>query len=294
MPLKKWRIKMPHTSLQKIKNIIECPDCHSDVEWFDDYISCSLCKNNFPIDSGVPIFYKYNLQDTADSRFQSEQMFDNTFTAKIYNKGRKLISSEFMPKNHIMELLKRTNSGDIIIELGSGNRRIREDIINLDIFLFPNVDIAADAAKTPIKSNSVDFVVLDTVLEHVPEPHKIVKEIFRILKPGGECICIVPFVFPYHGYPAHYFNFSKDGLEFLFRDFSDCKVELNMGPASALVNLLSEYIAVAVSGENKLIYTLCKGAILIPTFFLKYLDLFWKPTGRGINIASHLCAIAEK
>ena len=285
---------MTLTRLQQIKNIIECPYCHSEIEWLKDYVLCEKCSCNFPIESAVPIFYKPDVKNTAESRFQSEQMFDNTFTAKIYNKGRKLISSEFMPKNHILEFLKRTNSGDIIIEIGSGNRRLRGDVINLDIFLFPNVDIVADGAKTPFKNNIVDFVVLDTVLEHVPEPHKIIKEIFRILKPGGECICIVPFIFPYHGYPAHYFNFSKDGLDFLFKDFSDCKVELNMGPTSAMVNLFSEYFAVAISGENKFIYTLCKGAILIPTFFLKYLDVFWKPTGRGINIASHLCAVAKK
>lgn len=280
--------------LHKIHSIIECQDCHAEIQWLDSYAFCDKCHCNIPIEADVPIFYKPDIKSTAESRFQSEQMFDNTFTAKIYNKGRKLISSEFMPKDHILEFLKRTNSGDIIIELGSGNRRLRGDVINLDIFLFPNVDIVADATKTPFKNNIADFVVLDTVLEHVPEPGKIIAEIFRILKPGGECICIVPFVFPYHGYPAHYFNFSKDGLDFLFRDFSDCKVELNMGPASALVNLFSEYLAVAISGENKLIYTLCKGAILIPTFFLKYLDVFWKPTGRGINIASHLCAIAKK
>jgi hypothetical protein len=33
---------------------------------------------------------------------------------------------------------------------------------------------------------------------------------------------------------------SRDGLEFLFRRFSRCTVETNMGPTTALVNLVSE------------------------------------------------------
>lgn len=199
-----------------------------------------------------------------------------------------------MLKDHIKEFISKTKFDNVIIEVGSGNMRIREDVINLDIFPFPNVDIVADAAKMPFRNNSADFIILDTVLEHVPEPYSIVKETLRVLKKGGKCICIVPFVFPYHGYPAHYYNFSKDGLKYLFRDFSEPKIEINMGSTSGLVNLFSEYFALAISGENKFIYTLCKEAMLIPTFFLKYLDILWKHNGKGINIASHLCLVAEK
>lgn len=285
---------MLNKRLETIKNIIECPFCHSEINWLDNNILCSHCSSNFSIKAGVPIFYIADIQETADCRFQAAQMFDNTLVGKIYNRGRKFISSEFMPKNQITEFMNRTKTGDVIIEIGSGNRRLRDDVLNLDIFPFPNVDIVADAARSPFKDEIADFIIIDTVLEHVPEPHIIVKETLRILKPGGECICIVPFVFPYHGYPAHYYNFSKDGLKFLFKDFSESKIEMNMGPTSGMINLFSEYFAQAISGNNKFIYTVIKGAILIPTFFLKYLDIFWKPNGRGINIASHLCVLAKK
>lgn len=45
--------------------------------------------------------------------------------------------------------------------------------------------IAADGARVPIKSSVVDYVFCLQVLEHVPNPDQVVKEIARVLKPGG-------------------------------------------------------------------------------------------------------------
>lgn len=45
--------------------------------------------------------------------------------------------------------------------------------------------IAADGARVPIKSSVVDYVFCIQILEHVPKPDQVVKEIARVLKPGG-------------------------------------------------------------------------------------------------------------
>ncbi|OGG23938.1 hypothetical protein A3A79_01925 [Candidatus Gottesmanbacteria bacterium RIFCSPLOWO2_01_FULL_43_11b] len=42
-----------------------------------------------------------------------------------------------------------------------------------------------DATSFPIKSESFDYVLLYGVLHHLPDPRKTVKEIIRVLKPGG-------------------------------------------------------------------------------------------------------------
>lgn len=279
---------------QRVRKITVCSQCRNDLIWKADRVICVQCKAEFPLVRGVPHFVR-NIQDvTKDSEFQAEQMFNNTFTARLYNFGRKLVSSEYMPKDHIREFLKNDAQEDLVIELGSGNRRLREDVINVDLFSFPNVDLVADIATVPFRDSSVDAVILDTVLEHVPEPHRVISEIHRILRPGGVLVCITPFVFPYHGYPRHYANFSRDGLMFLLKDFSECRVEMNMGPTSGMLNLLSEYFAVALSGNSKLAYTIIKGVVLLPVFMLKYIDKLWALTERSINIASHLCAIAKK
>jgi SAM-dependent methyltransferase len=280
---------------QRIKKIMACPFCHSELSWLSSAIECPKCRKNFLIKNGIPDFIGRDIEKTGDSEFQSEQMFGTTFTGKLYNIGKKILSSEYKPKDHVREFIRRIEEGKVIVELGSGNRRLNNDIINVDLFPFPNVDLTADIAKTPFGDAAIDYVILDTVLEHVPEPGKVIEELYRILKPGGKAVCITPFIFPYHGYPKHYSNFSKDGLEFLFQNFSECKVEMNIGPLSGLVNMLSEYLAVVCGGSNKLFYTCFKGIGLLPIFYLKYLDKLWKdPAGRVVRIASHLCAIVTK
>lgn len=45
--------------------------------------------------------------------------------------------------------------------------------------------LAADASQTTIESNSIDLVISTQVIEHVPDDEAMVKEIQRILIPGG-------------------------------------------------------------------------------------------------------------
>jgi SAM-dependent methyltransferase len=248
----------------------------------------------FPVLDGVPRFTGAGGSAPRADEFQSAVMSNTTLTARAYNLGRKVVSSEYMPRDHVREFLLQAGPEEVVVELGSGNRRLAPGVVNVDLFPFPNVDLVAEAERTPIRSGSVDRVVLDTVLEHVPEPQKVVDEIFRILRPGGSVVCLAPFIFPYHAYPKHYFNMSRDGLEFLFRRFSRCTVETNMGPTTALVNLVSEYVGVALSENNRILHSLGKGVTLLFLFLLKYLDALWSKVPRSRNLASVLCAVAEK
>lgn len=56
----------------------------------------------------------------------------------------------------------------------------------------------------PLESESYDVVVSHDVLEHVSEPQTTVREIYRILKPGGRALIIFP---PYHGMMSHHLDY---------------------------------------------------------------------------------------
>ena len=278
----------------EIRDIIVCPHCHSALGLLASAFHCTKCKRTFPIQNGIPNFLDFDVDNTADSQFQADQMFERTLTARIHNAGKRIINSEYRPVDHVADFVRGIGPGHITVELGSGNRHLRDDVINVDLFPFPNVDLLANVAKTPFREDAIDFIILDTVLEHVTQPHVVVSEVNRVLKPGGQVICVVPWVFPYHGYPKNYFNISKDGLDYLFKDFSECRIEMDMGPTSALTNLLSEYIAVALSGRRKITYSFFKGLVLLPIFLLKFLDKFWSGSGKATRIAATLCALAKK
>lgn len=57
-----------------------------------------------------------------------------------------------------------------------------------------------------------DVIVLTQVLEHVPNPEQVMKELARVTKPGGKMLLSVPLNCPLHGEPWHFFNFTHYGV----------------------------------------------------------------------------------
>jgi SAM-dependent methyltransferase len=55
-----------------------------------------------------------------------------------------------------------------------------------------------DIQETILSSEFFDLIICSQTLEHVYEPIKAIKEIFRILKKGGYAILDAPFTYPYH------------------------------------------------------------------------------------------------
>jgi SAM-dependent methyltransferase len=64
----------------------------------------------------------------------------------------------------------------------------------------------------PRPDNHYDAVILTQVLEHVPNPEKVLGEIRRVLKPGGKLLLTVPLTAPLHGEPWHFFHFTHYGI----------------------------------------------------------------------------------
>lgn len=73
---------------------------------------------------------------------------------------------------------------------------------------------------------SFDIVVCTEVLEHTLNPFDAVKEIYRILKPGGYVCVSVPFNFRIHGPLPDCWRFTEHGLRALFNSFEICELNI--------------------------------------------------------------------
>ena len=53
--------------------------------------------------------------------------------------------------------------------------------------------LTGDVFRLPIKNNFVDCIIASEIIEHVVKPDKFIKEIFKLLRPGGKLIITTPY-----------------------------------------------------------------------------------------------------
>jgi predicted SAM-dependent methyltransferase len=93
-----------------------------------------------------------------------------------------------------MDSLQSDSLAIKILDLGCGKKK-RPVAIGVDYSDRHNADVIHDlnVSPYPFKSNTIDQVYLDNVLEHLYKPMQVMEEIHRITKPGGIAKVIVPY-----------------------------------------------------------------------------------------------------
>jgi SAM-dependent methyltransferase len=56
----------------------------------------------------------------------------------------------------------------------------------------PLADVKADICNLPFEDNTYDIILCNHVLEHIPDDTKAMKELYRVLKPGGMGVFQIP------------------------------------------------------------------------------------------------------
>lgn len=106
-------------------------------------------------------------------------------------------------------------------------------------------DICSQNAS--IYDETYDYVVCTEVLEHTLQPFDAVREIRRILKPGGLAFVSTPFNFRIHGPPPDCWRFTENGLRVLFSEFRILDLEGVETPGRSLMPI--QYTLVAQRPE---------------------------------------------
>ncbi|RJS78529.1 SAM-dependent methyltransferase [Methanophagales archaeon] len=76
-------------------------------------------------------------------------------------------------------------------------------------------DVYGSVLDLPFESESFDTILSTQVLEHVPEPKRMLEEAYRVLKKGGYLILTAPMTWGLHEIPNDYYRYTKYGLKYL-------------------------------------------------------------------------------
>lgn len=193
----------------------------------------------------------------------------------------------------IDEFLNSSKDRYLILNLGSGSTFYGPHIINLDIFKRPNVNVIGDAHRLPFRSESLDAVFCQAVLEHVSQPPVVVAEIQRVLQPGGKLYVDVPFTYPYHD-AVDFHRFTRDGLRELFSNFESLDAGVSVGPATAMIFQIQWTLAALLSFNNRYLFSAWKlffGWLLFP---LRYLNAFLRDNQFARQCATGYRLLARK
>lgn len=108
-----------------------------------------------------------------------------------------------------------------VLNAGSGDRDITELLKGWHASTLDNCDIQSsipgaflcDLTSIPKADYSYDSILCNAVLEHVPDPEKVMREFHRLLADDGYLVISVPFLQPFHPTPFDFRRYTRSGLE---------------------------------------------------------------------------------
>lgn len=135
-------------------------------------------------------------------------------------------------------------------------------------------DYTWDGIKMPFENNTFETAIGTEVLEHCPNPEIILKEIYRVLKPGGVFLFTVPFLWNLHEVPHDEYRYTPFSLERHLKNsgFRDITIKATGGWHASMAQMLGLWVRRSPMRHKKrqLLSTLVKPAI-------KYLIKLDKP-----------------
>lgn len=154
----------------------------------------------------------------------------NSFIRILFNPLKKIPFHPqwfvFLREFQSLRAIAKTTNG-VVLDIGSGTQNIQKHLpsdcnyISLDYYqtatewYHTRPQIFGDGQCLPIKTDSVDTVLLLDVLEHLPRPEDCIAEIWRVLHQDGKIVLQVPFLYPIHDEPYDFHRWTCHGLKAL-------------------------------------------------------------------------------
>jgi hypothetical protein len=272
-------------------HILECTRCGGSLAHVQQALVCRKCRAAFAI-RGNKIYFDMPPAHETSAAGLKERL--KKLLGDKYNMAVDLIAPIF-PFNANKAVISYVDPAkNVVVDLGSGPRRIHPDIITLDLFDYDTVDIVCSLDKLPFAPSSIDGFVSLSVIEHLADPFAMVESLYRASRAGAIGIHHVPFLYHFHESPHDFMRFTHMGLAQLFRRWKTVRLFNTSGPVSLALLLGIEIASSLASFGNNRLKEFCYLALCGLTFPIKILDWPFRDRSIVFSYAPSFCIVVRK
>ena len=104
------------------------------------------------------------------------------------------------------------------------------------------VELIATVYALPFRDNEFPVIVCTGLLEHLERPADAIKELHRVLKPGGKLLVSASSAFTEHQAPNDFFRYTRFGLAYLLKDFTESEIRPSCKSFTAIAILIQRLV----------------------------------------------------
>ena len=133
--------------------------------------------------------------------------------------------SRWAVTTYMQEVASEVPASGLVLDAGAGDCRYRSlfagrRYVGIDSAVgkglrYGDLDVLGDLHILPFRDGTFDAALCMNVLEHVLQPESCLREIHRVLKPGGDVYVMVPLFAREHQAPHDYFRYTSFGIRYL-------------------------------------------------------------------------------
>jgi SAM-dependent methyltransferase len=244
------------------------------------------CSLSFPVVDQVPVL----IHDAASLFSREDFVSHRNTTFNLTRSGLKQWVDARLPKlgrnlkaedNHdcLGRLLLEQSSKPLVLVVGGsipgrGFHRLMARpelrLVETDVSFGPRTRIICDCHNLPFADQTFDGVVIQAVLQYVVDVPRCVRELERVLKPGGLVYAEAAFMQQVVHGRYDFTRFTHLGLRRHFRRFQEIRSGPTAGPGMGLAWAWHFFLLSFVSGKTarSVVHVIAR----LTAFWLKYLD----------------------